>query len=205
MTRAPRFALAAAIVLVVIGAGGLAMELLWRPVPVVAAYLKPAIGGPFALADSSGRAVTERTYRGKWLLVFFGYTHCADACPLALNKIGIALNQLGPSAVNLQPLFITIDPARDTPQAMARYLKSFDPRIVGLTGSDARIAAVAREYRVYFSPTQTAAEKDYQLDHSAFIYVMDPAGKFVEALDPDLSGPALADRLRRLLEPASKA
>ena len=205
MPRGLRFAFAAAVLLVVIGAGGLAVELLWRPVPVVAAYLNPAIGGPFALTDSSGRAVTEQTYRGKWLLVFFGYTHCTDACPLALNKIGVAIHLLGADAAELQPLFITIDPARDTPQVMARYLKSFNPRIVGLTGSEARIAAVAREYRVYFSPSQTAAEKDYQVDHSAFIYVVNPEGKFVKVLDPDLSGRALADRLRPLLETASKA
>jgi protein SCO1/2 len=169
-----------------------------RP-PILSAYLTSAIGGPFTLVDNNGQTVTDRTYRGKWLLVFFGYTHCPDVCPTTLNSIAAALRQLGPAAASVQPLFITVDPQRDTPRVLANYVRAFDPRIIGLTGTTEQIAAVAREYRVYFSADETPEQRDYQLDHSAFVYVMNPQGKFVQLFGGATANDKIAARLRQLM------
>src|SRR6266542_5971239 len=121
--------------------------------PLVRAANSPVmIGGPFTLTSPDGATVTEQTYRGKWLLVYFGFTSCPDSCPTALLEIAAALEKLGPGADRLQPLFITVDPLRDTPAVMGNYTQSFDPRIVGLTGTPQQIAAVAQEYGVYYAP-----------------------------------------------------
>jgi protein SCO1/2 len=170
-----------------------------RP-PILSAYLTSAIGGPFTLVDNSGKTVTDRTYRGKWLLVFFGYTHCPDVCPTTLNTIAASLRQLGPAAAQVQPLFITVDPEHDTPQVLANYVKAFDPRIVGLTGTADQIAAVAHEYRVYFSKDETAQERDDQLDHSAFVYLMSPQGRLVQVFGGTTSNATIAARLQPLLK-----
>jgi protein SCO1/2 len=170
-----------------------------RP-PILSAYLTGAIGGPFTLVDDNGKTVTERSYRDKWLLVFFGYTHCPDVCPTTLNTIAAAMRQLGPKAAQVQPLFITVDPQHDTPQVLANYVKAFDPRIVGLTGTADQIAAVAREYRVYFSKDETAQERDDQLDHSAFVYLMNPQGKLVQIFGGAVADNAIAARLEHLLK-----
>lgn len=114
------------------------------------------IGGPFTLMASDGETVTDQTYRGKWLLVYFGCTRCSDAGP-ALEAMSEALQKLGPSANKIQPLFITIDPKLDTPEALAHYMISFDRRIIGLTGTPEQIAAVAEEYRVYYASENVVA------------------------------------------------
>jgi protein SCO1/2 len=113
-----------------------------------------SIGGPFKLTDDKGRTVTDVDYRGRWMLVFFGYSNCPDECPLTLQKMATALKDLDPLADKIVPLFITVDPVRDTPSRLASYLENFDTRIIGLTGSDEQIAAVAKAYRVYYSPGQ---------------------------------------------------
>ena len=184
----------------VLALAGFAVALLVGPRPlIVSVFLGHAVGGPFRLAASNGRMVTDRTYRGKWLLVFFGYTHCPDVCPTTLNAIAAALRRLGPAAAQVQPLFITVDPRRDTLQVLANYVRVFDPRIVGLTGTADQIAAVAREYKVYFAADETPAERDYQVDHSAFIYVMNPKGEFVQVFGDSVSGGEIAARLERLI------
>jgi protein SCO1/2 len=157
------------------------------------------IGGHFTLATPDGRVVTDATYRGKWLLIYFGYTFCPDACPTALGAIGTALDRLGPLADKVQPLFITVDPERDTPAIVADYVKAFDPRIAGLVGTPEQIAAAAKEYRVYYV-ARTLGGDDYAVDHSSFIYVVDPRGQFVRLLTGDLPGHALADELRQLMQ-----
>jgi protein SCO1 len=113
------------------------------------------IGGPFSLTAPDGTTVTDQTYRGKWLAVYFGYIFCPSSCPTTLLEIAAALEKLGPYAAKVQPIFITVDPKRDTPDVMAKYTQSFDPRIVGLTGTPAQIAAVAKEYGVYYVPHQS--------------------------------------------------
>jgi protein SCO1/2 len=158
------------------------------------------VGGPFTLIAPDGTAVTDATYRGKWLLVFFGYTSCPDLCPTTLIEIGHALKALGPSAARLQPIFITVDPQRDTPEVMGRYTAAFDSRIVGLTGSPRQIAAVAQEYGAYSASRKTGAGvDDYVVDHSTYIYVMDPQGKFVRGLAFDTPSGRIAETLRQLL------
>jgi protein SCO1 len=157
------------------------------------------IGGHFTLATPDGRAVTDASYRGKWLLIYFGYTSCPDACPTALSAIGTALDRLGPLADKIQPLFITVDPERDTPVVVADYVKSFDPRIIGLVGTPEQIAAVAKDYRVYYV-ARSLGSGDYAVDHSSFLYVVNPRGEFVKLLTGDLPGHALADELRQLTQ-----
>lgn len=166
--------------------------------PLLRAANSPmTIGGPFTLTSPDGASVTEQTYRGKWLLVYFGYTSCPNTCPTALLEIAAALKRLGPDADQIQPLFITVDPRRDTPAVMGDYTQSFDPRIIGLTGTPQQIAAVAKEYGVYYVAHRSGpdAENDI-IDHSSYLYFMDPEGKFVRGFDADTPGDRIAEAVR---------
>jgi len=155
------------------------------------------VGGPFTLVAPAGTTVSEDAYRGRWLLVYFGFTHCPSACPTALLQIAIALEQLGPLADRMQAIFITLDPARDTPAVMGDYTRSFDPRIVGLTGTPEQVAAVSREYGAYALPRRTGpGEDDYTIDHSTYLYLMDPEGRFVRGFDHEASGEHMAEVIR---------
>jgi protein SCO1/2 len=156
-----------------------------------------AIGGPFTLVSTKDGNVTNQAYRGKWLLIFFGYTFCPDVCPTALNNISVALEKLGSEADKLQPLFVTVDPQRDTREVLADYLKSFDPRIVGLTGTQAQIDAVIKEYRVYALLQTSDAGDNYLVSHSAYIYLMDLQGKFVNVIQGSEDGEEIAAWLRK--------
>ena len=165
------------------------------------------IGGPFVLKAGDGTVVTDRTYRGRWLLVYFGYTHCPDVCPTTLLAMSQVLQKLGPLAAKVQPLYISIDPERDTPQVMAEYVKSFDPRIVGLTGSPSEIAAVAKQYRVFYKKEPVENSTDYFMEHSAYVYVIDPGGRYVTLFSHDQteSSDQMAARLRELLTASPSA
>ncbi len=159
------------------------------------------IGGPFTLRAGDGRTVSDRDFRGKWLLVYFGYTQCPDVCPTTLAEIVQTLEKLGPLAAEVQPIFITIDPERDTPEAVREYLEAFDPRIVGLTGTPAEIATVAKAYRVYYKKHAGKNGEDYLMEHSAFVYVINPAGTYATLFSPrGGQGPdQMALRLRELI------
>lgn len=148
------------------------------------------IGGEFALVDVDRKPVTEAALKGEPTLVFFGYTHCPDVCPTTLDAISQTLKALGPGKP-ARAVFITLDPERDTPAAMKDYLSSFDPRIIGLTGSRAEIDKVAHEYRVYAKKVPTA-DGDYSVDHTGIVYLMDRDGTFVESFNPDLDKPVEA-------------
>jgi protein SCO1/2 len=161
-----------------------------------------AVGGAFTLVGSDGRPVTDQAFRGKLLLVYFGYTYCPDVCPTTLNNIAQALVQLGPQAGAVEPVFISVDPKRDTPQAIGQYVKSFDPRIIGLTGTAAQIAAVAKEYHVYYAP-QPAQNGDYLVDHSSLVYLMDRDGKFLKVFASGLSGVEMADAIKPFIASGS--
>lgn len=139
---------------------------------------KALIGGPFSLIGTDGKRVTDKDFRGKLMLVFFGYTHCPDVCPTELQNMAEALDKLGPDANQVAPIFISVDPARDTPEALAAYVKNFGPRIIGLTGSADDIASAAKAYRVYFSSAEGGAG-NYTVDHSAFVYLMDREGNYL--------------------------
>jgi len=206
MTSRPFVALCAATGLLVLGSAAGVTWLAMSRSGASAASASPmtAIGGPFRLIATDGSTVSDQTYRGKWLLVYFGYTFCPDACPTALGNIGDALRRLGRLARRVQPLFITIDPHRDTRKVMAAYVKAFDPRIVGLTGSATEITIVAREYGVYVAPKRSSGE-DYLVDHSSFVYVMNPEGRFVATLAGSASGAEMAAQIETLLSKAPEA
>jgi protein SCO1/2 len=165
------------------------------PVPSAGAA---AIGGPFSLTDQNGRTVTDRDLRGRPFLVFFGFTHCPDVCPTSLFEISEVLGKLGPDAQKLSALFVSIDPERDTPAAMKDYLSSFNPRLVGLTGDPAAIAAVAKEYRVYVKKVPLD-HGDYTMDHTALVYLMDKEGRFVTPFNLKRTPEDAAADLRRYL------
>lgn len=161
------------------------------------------IGGPFNLTTVDGQAVTDQTFRGKWLLVYFGFTHCPVACPTALLEVAAALKDLGADADAVQPLFITVDPRRDTSAVIRDYVSSFDSRIVGLTGTPPQIEAAAQEYGVYAIRQPTGpGEDDYTIDHSTYLYLMAPDGRFVRGFDNEASGAHIAGALRALMKRA---
>ena len=160
----------------------------------------PSIGGPFTLENSMGKTVTAKDFRGKYMLVYFGYTYCPDVCPTTLNVVAAALDELGPRAKNLVPIFITVDPQRDTPQVMRRYTAAFSPDLIGLTGTSDEIAKVAKEYRVYYAKHVTGSgPNDYSMDHSSIIYLMAPDGKFIAPIGAEQSSADMAAHIRKLM------
>jgi len=158
----------------------------------------PTISGHFELETVEGRAVTDATYRGKWLLVYFGYTSCPDVCPTVLVRVGEALDSLGSLAGRVQPLFITVDPARDTAQRLSKYMAAFDKRIVGLRGDDAQTQEAARQFHVYHR-ARSLGNGEYTVDHSSFLYVVSPEGRFEKLLADSLPVDKLAAEMRALV------
>lgn len=158
------------------------------------------VGGPFSLVDQDGRRVTEKDFLGKYMLVFFGYTYCPDICPTELQVMSAALDQLGPEAERIQPVFVSIDPARDTPEVLKAYVGNFGPRLVGLTGTPEEIAAIAKAYRAYYAKAGNgSAATDYLMDHSSIIYLMGPDGRFVKHMPYTTDAAKLATELKETL------
>jgi len=164
-----------------------------------ARQIRPKIGGHFALTQPDGRVVTEMSFRGKWLIIYFGYTLCPDVCPTTLNAIADALETLGPLADKFQPIFITVDPERDTSTVMADYVKAFGSRFLGLSGTREEIAGAAREFHVFYA-VRPLGHAEYTIDHSSFIYALDPNRAFVRLLTGNLPGHQLADEFRMLID-----
>ena len=160
----------------------------------------PAIGGPFALTDTGGKPFIDKDLRGSYAVLYFGYTFCPDVCPTTLNQLAEALDRLGPKAKLVRPVFITIDPRRDTPGVMKQYVQAFSPDLIGLTGTEAQIGAVAREFRVYYAPHRTGdGPNDYTMDHSSVLYLIGPDGKFIAPLRADAGAEQIAADLSRHL------
>ncbi|MGH6942890.1 MAG: SCO family protein [Geminicoccaceae bacterium] len=169
---------------------GLASLLLVVAIGGVAWYLMPSqgteagqgrvpIGGPFSLIDQHGKRVTNHDFAGRYMLIYFGYTYCPDICPLSLANMSQALDLMPPEEANrVVPIFITVDPKRDTVEQLADYAPLFHPRLVALTGTEQEIKDVARAYRVYFSIHEDKDGGEYTVDHSSFIYLMGPDGKY---------------------------
>jgi protein SCO1 len=158
------------------------------------------VGGPFTLENGSGQQVTDRNFRGKYMLVYFGYTFCPDVCPTTLSEVADAMDNLGGKADRLQPIFISVDPKRDTPDVVKQYAAAFGPRLIGLTGTPEQIAAVAKEYRVYYAEHRTGpGPNDYSMDHSSVLYLMGPDGKFVAPIRSDENSTEMAADLNRLI------
>ncbi len=139
---------------------------------------KALIGGPFSLSNTDGKQVTDRDFRGKLMLVFFGYTHCPDVCPTEMQNMADVMDKLGPDAKQVAPIFISVDPVRDTPQALSDYVKNFSPLITGLTGTQDEVASAGKAYRVYFRKADGGSE-NYTVDHSVFVYLMDKDGNYL--------------------------
>lgn len=159
------------------------------------------VGARFILSAHDGRTVTDETFRGKHLVVFFGYTSCPDVCPTSLQTLAIALGQLGPLATKVQPLFVSLDPERDSRETIAAYVASFDPRIVGLTGTRDMIERVARGYRIKHERVPGSRPGDYTIDHTASMFHMGPDGRYLGRYTQAMSPEDIAADLRRALSP----
>ena len=202
MNRTTMIALALAGVLAGAGLGMLALR---APSSITEAVTrvtgKAAVGGPFSLVDQTGKRVTDKDFRGRYMLVFFGYTNCPDICPSGLQVMSAALDKLGTRGADIVPILITLDPQHDTPQKLASYIKSFSPRLIALTGTDGDIAATAKAYRVFFQKVPDEQEPShYTIDHSGLFYLMGKDGallapiphttdvdQFVQGIDKALS------------------
>jgi protein SCO1/2 len=158
-----------------------------------------SVGGPFQLTDHTGKQVTEQSFRGRFMLVYFGYTYCPDVCPTELQTMANALDLLGPDAARIAPLFITVDPERDTVTALGEYVTLFDKRLIGLTGTVEQTTAVARAYRVYYAKVSPKDSTTYLMDHSSFLYLMGPDGSFRSLFRQGMSPDDLAKALRTRL------
>ncbi|MGI4952941.1 MAG: SCO family protein [Janthinobacterium lividum] len=175
-----------------VGLAGAAAYMSLKPEPGV------PIGGPFVLHDGDGRRVTEQQFRGRWMLVYFGYTHCPDACPTALQDMATAMDQLGDKKKDVALVFITVDPERDTPAVVKDYVSAFEAGITALSGSAAEVADAARAYRVYYAKHPTK-DGGYDMDHSSIIYLMDPEGRFVANFTHETPPDQIAAKLRGLV------
>lgn len=159
------------------------------------------IGGPFTLTNQDGQRVTDKDFAGKYRIVYFGYSYCPDVCPVDLQLLmqGLRLfeRQDAAAAAKVQPIFITVDPARDTPEVLKTYVAAFHPRLVGLTGSEQEIAAAAKAYAVYYRKAENAGASEYLMDHSRQTYLMGPDGKPIALLPQDETPQAVAAELAR--------
>lgn len=192
-------------------AAGLGLLLVGVAVRVVDSHRAPegnlsnsAIGREFHLVDMHGQPVTSASYAGKWRLMYFGYTYCPDICPTDTAAMAAALQQLrtqdAKAAAKLQPLFVTVDPERDTPAVLAEYLRNFDPEIIGLTGTRAQVDAALKTFRVYAAKVPGSTPDSYLYDHQALFYLMDPEGRPVQFLTgAGTDATALADMIRHFL------
>jgi protein SCO1/2 len=158
------------------------------------------IGGPFTMINQKGETVTEKTYAGQYTLYFFGFTNCGDVCPTELQVMTAALNQMGPDAEKITPVFVSIDPERDTPEVMAGYVSNFHPRLQGLTGTSEQVAAFTKAFHIYYQKVPDPQDpKDYEMDHSSILYFMGPDGKFLKHFTYSTDAIALAKDLQKVL------
>ena len=187
-------------ILLLVCALGLALVtggFLWRMGEQTAQDAAPAaaVGGPFALIDQNDHPRTDKDFHGHWVLLYFGYTYCPDVCPTTLARMANLLDRLGAKSERIVPLFITVDPERDTPDVLKKYLAAFGPRFVGLTGAPQAIAKAAHAYRVYYAKHKLEGGS-YSVDHSSVIYLLDPGGKFVKIYDDTATPASIADDLK---------
>ena len=182
------------VTLVAVAALGFAAFILTSPPERSRAAL---IGGAFALEDGGGKTVSDQTLRGRPFLVYFGYTHCPDVCPTELARVSDILSKMGDKAI--PTLFITVDPERDTPKVMQDYASSFNPAVIGLSGSPQAVEAAEKAFRVYARKGQPQPDGDYSMDHSSIVYLMDKNGAFVEAFNVERSPEDAAKELEKYL------
>lgn len=163
-----------------------------------------AFGGPFTLTDHTGKRVTEKDFTDKYRLIYFGFTYCPAICPTELSKITAALNTLGDKGKDIQPLFITIDPERDTVEKMKSYVSLFHPKLVGLTGTPAEISSVLKGYKIYAAKRQDESMSDYTMDHSSYIYFMAPDDRLLHIFKMEDKADTMVDVISRWLAQAKQ-
>ncbi len=167
------------------------------------------IGGPFTLVDSKGDTVTQKTLMGRYALIYFGYTYCPDICPTSLASIARALDLLAETdpvaAQMVQPVFISIDPERDTPEAVGDYVAAFSPRLIGLTGTAEEVAEAAKAYRVFYQKVQPEGASDYLMDHASTIFLMSPTGEYVTHFAHTATPDEIAETLEKVISGASQS
>jgi protein SCO1/2 len=193
-----RRALTAALIAVLVICGILLYQLYQRTM-TDAATGEALVGGPFQLTDQNGNTVTDQTFKGKLMLVYFGFTYCPDACPTALGVMSAAIDKLDVAADRVVPILITVDPERDTPQVLKDYVSSFHPSMVGLTGTKEQIAQAAKAYRVFYQKAPGATADEYLMDHTTLIYLMDGDVDYVAHFGPDATPDQIADEIRKHL------
>jgi len=189
--------IAAAVAAVAIGLGLGFLIPITRPDSVVT---RPAIGGPFSLVNQFGQPVTEKAFAGRHMLVYFGYTYCPDACPTELQVMSTALETLGDRGRGIDPVFISVDPERDTVEQLRAYAGHFHPRLQALTGTTEQVKATARAYGVYFARARdTGATTDYLVDHSSLVFLIGPDGGYVTHFRGGTTPEEMARQIRRFL------
>lgn len=159
----------------------------------------PQIGGPFSLVNHHGERVTDADFRGRLMLVFFGFTHCPDVCPTEMQTISLVMEELGEARDQVAPLFITVDPERDTVELMAEFVEAFHPSVIGLTGSDEEIGAVMQQYRVYAQKRDEYDKEFYLVDHSAYTYLMDRDGQLITVFSYGVTPEEMIKKIRDYL------
>ncbi len=161
------------------------------------------IGGPFELTDHDGRLRNSAEFQGRFMLIYFGYSYCPDVCPTALQIMSTALQSLGDRAKAVQPIFITVDPTRDTPAHLKEYVKNFYPGMIGLTGDEKLIKAAAKNYRIYYAKAPQDKSKpdadDYLMDHSSIVFLMDRKGRYVTHFSHQTNAEAMAKMIAKQL------
>jgi protein SCO1/2 len=161
-----------------------------------------AFGRDFRLSDHNGKPRQLSDFRGKAVVLFFGFTHCPDVCPTTLAELAAARRDLGAAGERVQVLLVTVDPARDTPQLLSRYVTAFDPSFLGLTGTPEQVAEVAKEFKVIYQKVEGRAPADYSMDHSAGSFIFDPEGRLRLYVSYGQGAEVFAHDLRRLLDGA---
>lgn len=208
MKRTPTFALIG-IMLIALGVIAATAFVAWRQISgagpaetaeSVGFTAAVKIGGPFTLMSHQGDKVTDETYRGRFLFVYFGYGYCPDICPTELANMAATLDHMGAAAEKVQPLFITVDPARDSPEFLAEYVAQFHPAMVGLTGTEQQIADIAKQYRVFYRKAEDEGSSEYLMDHSNFIYLMGPDGEFLSMFRGGTNPGAIAKTITKYVE-----
>ena len=168
-----------------------------QPSPLVAARAAVA-GGPFSLTDHTGKAVSDEDFQGNLVLMVFGYTFCPDVCPTTLQRVAEAMDLLAGGAEQVRPLFVTVDPERDSPEVLSAYVEAFHPRMVGLTGSAEQVRQITESYRVYHAKVGSG-DSDYLMDHSAYIYLLGADGRLLTYLRHDSTPETIAAVIEPLL------
>lgn len=171
-----------------------------RHLPSLPSTGEALVGGPFELVDHTGKTVTDKDFRGRFMLVYFGFTFCPDVCPSGLQVISEALDRVGPKAERIVPLFISVDPERDTPAQLAQYVQSFHPRLVGLTGTPEQIEVALKAYRSTAKRVNDdKSTAGYTFDHTALMFLMDPKGKYVAHFTHATPVERMVERLQKAL------